>query len=668
MKKVIAVVVTYNRKELLKECIEALINQDYKNCEILIVDNASTDGTKEFIEKYIKDSKIIYKNTGSNLGGAGGFNYGIRKACELGCDFVWVMDDDCIVKKDTLTKLLYIDKSLNGNYGFLASKVLWTDETLCKMNIPKKTFGTWLKEFNNPIEEVAMASFVSLFLKKEVIMELGLPIKEFFIWTDDWEYTRRISRRYKCYYITNSVVTHKCKNNVGASIAEVDERLERFNNLYRNDVFLYRREGIKGWILLYLRLCKHKLAILKSDKKDKKARFKIINNAIKEGKKFKPSIEKLELNETKRVLEIFGEPLSNGGQEAFIMNMYRNIDKSKIQFDFFTPFYCDNEKMKSEIESYGGKLFTSNGNFKNGGNKKDLMKNVKAFLSNHYYDIVHIHSGSTYALMYISKIARKSGIPNVIVHSHCGGFKNLKYRVIKFISTPYLLKYPTQYCACSKLAAEWKFPKSIIQKNNYTILKNAIDTDKFYYSEEIRNSKRKELNIENKFVVGHIGRFSIQKNHEFVIDVFNKILNKKENAVLLLIGIGELQEEIKEKVKNMKLENNVFFLNIRQDINELLNAMDIFLLPSFFEGLPVVGIEAEATGLPVYTSNKVTKELPLQDLTKYYKLEDGSEKWAENILDDYKNKTRKNTTDRIIRAEYDVKISAKNMEEFYFKL
>ncbi len=111
MKKVIAVVVTYNRKELLKECIEALINQDYKNCEILIVDNASTDGTKEFIEKYIKDSKIIYKNTGSNLGGAGGFNYGIRKACELGCDFVWVMDDDWIVKKDTLTKLLDIDKS-----------------------------------------------------------------------------------------------------------------------------------------------------------------------------------------------------------------------------------------------------------------------------------------------------------------------------------------------------------------------------------------------------------------------------------------------------------------------------------------------------------------------------------------------------------------------------
>ena len=121
-------------------------------------------------------------------------------------------------------------------------------------------------------------------------------------------------------------------------------------------------------------------------------------------------------------------------------------------------------------------------------------------------------------------------------------------------------------------------------------------------------------------------------------------------------------------MKSFSSKNNVFFLNIRQDINELLNAMDIFLLPSFFEGLPVVGIEAEATGLPVYTSNKVTKELPLQDLTKYYKLEDGSEKWAENILDDYKNKTRKNTTDRIIRAEYDVKISAKNMEEFYFKL
>lgn len=290
-KKVIAVVVTYNRKELLKECINALLKQYYNNCDILVVDNASTDGTKEFISDELRNSKVHYENTEANLGGAGGFNYGMKKACELGCDFIWVMDDDCIVHKDSLTELLNADKELKGDYGFLSSKVLWKDETICKMNIQKRRFSKWLKDFETNKQSIAMASFVSLFLKTSIVKEIGLPIKEFFIWSDDWEYTRRISRRYACYYISKSVVTHKSKQNEGASIATVDDRLERFNYLYRNDVVLYRREGIKGWILLYIRILLHKLRILKSDKKDKKERIQIINRSIKEGKKFNPDIE-----------------------------------------------------------------------------------------------------------------------------------------------------------------------------------------------------------------------------------------------------------------------------------------------------------------------------------------------------------------------------------------
>lgn len=295
MEKVIAVIVTYNRRELLKECIEALLNQDYKNCYILIVDNASTDGTKEYIKDYLDNEKVIYKNTGANLGGAGGFSFGMKEAYNIGCEYIWLMDDDCIVHKESLVKLLEADRSLKGDYGFLASKVLWKDGTICKMNIPKKTFSTWLKDYDTPVQRIEMASFVSLFIKKEIVKELGLPIKEFFIWTDDWEYTRRISRKYKCYYIANSIVTHKSKSNIGASIAEEDgDRLNRFKYLYRNDVVLYRREGIKGYILFYIRLLIHKIRILKSKKNDKKERMKIINDAIKEGKKFNPSIEYVE--------------------------------------------------------------------------------------------------------------------------------------------------------------------------------------------------------------------------------------------------------------------------------------------------------------------------------------------------------------------------------------
>ena len=292
MKKVIAVIVTYNRKELLKESIEALLKQNYKNCDVLIVDNASTDGTYEYINELLKDNRVIYLNTGANLGGAGGFNYGIKEAYKRDCDYIWVMDDDCIVHKDTLEKFIEADKKLNGEYGFLSSKVLWKDGELCKMNIQKRTFSKWLKDFDKPLTEIAMASFVSFFIKAEIVKEMGLPIKEFFIWTDDWEYTRRISRKYKCYLVNDAVVTHKCATNVGADISTVDgERINRFKYLYRNDVVLYRGEGLKGWILLYIRLMLHTIKIMKSDKKDKKDRLKIMFSSIKEGKKFKPEIE-----------------------------------------------------------------------------------------------------------------------------------------------------------------------------------------------------------------------------------------------------------------------------------------------------------------------------------------------------------------------------------------
>ena len=288
---IVAVIVTYNRKELLKESINALIKQNEK-CDVLIIDNNSTDGTYEYLENYIKKYKLIYINTGSNLGGAGGFNFGLKKACELGYKYVWIMDDDCIVHKDTLSNFLKADKKLKGNYGFLSSKVLWTDGTLCVMNKQKKTFATWLKDFETNYQKIAMASFVSMFVKSDTIKTFGLPIKDFFIWTDDWEFSRRISRHMDCYYISDSVVTHKCKENIGASIDVVDgERLDRFKYLYRNDCVLYRGEGLKGKLLFCVRIFLHKLRIWKSNKKDKKKRIQIINKAIKEGKKFYPKIE-----------------------------------------------------------------------------------------------------------------------------------------------------------------------------------------------------------------------------------------------------------------------------------------------------------------------------------------------------------------------------------------
>ncbi|MBP3503387.1 MAG: glycosyltransferase family 2 protein [Clostridia bacterium] len=293
-KKVIAVVVTYNRKELLKECIEALINQNYKSCNILIVDNNSTDGTREHISKYVDGKKVIYDNTGKNLGGAGGFNYGVKKAYELGYDYIWIMDDDCIVHKDSLEKLMIEDENLQGNYGFLSSKVLWKDGNICKMNRQRKSMVGFVRDFKEDIIPIEMATFVSLLFKASVVKEVGLPIKDFFIWTDDLEYTRRISLKYKCYLVSNSIVTHKSKDNNGANIVkDSPDRLERYKYAYRNEVYLYRREGIKGMLYVHLRNIYTYLRILFANNENKIKKINIVNQSTKEGKKFNPKIEKV---------------------------------------------------------------------------------------------------------------------------------------------------------------------------------------------------------------------------------------------------------------------------------------------------------------------------------------------------------------------------------------
>ncbi|QTE72697.1 glycosyltransferase family 2 protein [Clostridiales bacterium FE2011] len=286
------IVVTYNRKELLKENIECLLSQRPVIPHIIIIDNHSTDGTKEYIADYISEEKIEYCDTGSNLGGAGGFSFGIKYAAEKDYDYIWVMDDDCMPTENALEEFIKADKELNGQYGFLSSKVLWKDGSICTMNLQRKTLTKTLECFDNNINQVVMASFVSLFLKREIVVEMGLPIKEFFIWTDDWEYTRRISLKYPCYAVRDSVVIHKSKSNIGANIAsESADRLDRFNYLYRNDVYLYRREGIKGFCYEAARLTGHCIRVLTKSKDNKGKRLAKIYKGTISGLKFKPEIE-----------------------------------------------------------------------------------------------------------------------------------------------------------------------------------------------------------------------------------------------------------------------------------------------------------------------------------------------------------------------------------------
>ena len=287
--RVAAVVVTYKRLPLLKKCIERVRAQTTP-CDILVVNNASTDGTAEWLaERETNNSRLHVKNTGENLGGAGGFNKGMRWAVEAGYDCLWLMDDDCLPEPDALEKLLEADTLLGGEYGWLSSRCLWTDGSVCNMNLQRKTPYRDIDGFTFPLTPCVMASFVSLFLRAETVRLFGLPIKEFFIWSDDWEYTRRISREWPCYVAAASRVVHAMKSNTVVNIAtDTPERLERYRCFYRNDVYLYRREGLRGWLWLLAKDGWHSAQVIRHGKLP---RLRVIWRGFREGLRFAPAVE-----------------------------------------------------------------------------------------------------------------------------------------------------------------------------------------------------------------------------------------------------------------------------------------------------------------------------------------------------------------------------------------
>lgn len=293
-KTVIAVVVTYNRKEQLAECVGALLGQTCKDMDILVVDNASTDGTREMLEEAVSRSVIRYANTGENLGGAGGFNYGLRTAAELGYEFAWLMDDDAVPEKHALEKLM---EAAGGPevFGFLSGKVLWTDGSICMMNRQRDLKLRNLKDYGGDRIRCGAATFVSLLVPISVVKETGLPIREFFIWADDLEYTRRISRKYPCYMVPGSVVVHKCAGNTGGNIAvDTENRIRRYEYAYRNEVYVYRREGARGILHLILRTPLHILRVLVHSPDRKWERIRVILRGTLKGVGFRPEIESVD--------------------------------------------------------------------------------------------------------------------------------------------------------------------------------------------------------------------------------------------------------------------------------------------------------------------------------------------------------------------------------------
>ena len=291
----VAVVVTYNRKELLLQCIQCLLSQEGASCDVLIVDNASTDGTGEVIRS-MEDPRIRYHSTGENLGGAGGFNAGMKVAFSQGYSHIWLMDDDTLPKPDALRELLAADRLAPSNYGYLSSVALWTDGTECKMNRQKllKAFYTDAPLLREGMVRAEQATFVSLMIRAQTIRQVGLPISQFFIWGDDIEYTRRIAVRagLPAYVVGRSQVIHAMKDNNGSAIAtDMAERITRYRYAFRNENYTYRQEGFKGFAYYSAKCALNILRILRHAKGQRFRRCGIIISQYFGGLFFNPKIE-----------------------------------------------------------------------------------------------------------------------------------------------------------------------------------------------------------------------------------------------------------------------------------------------------------------------------------------------------------------------------------------
>lgn len=366
----------------------------------------------------------------------------------------------------------------------------------------------------------------------------------------------------------------------------------------------------------------------------------------------------------KKVLEMFGEPIISGGQEAFVNNLIMNMDYDELTIDLFTPYYCGNEIYRKNIIDRGGNVFEANLKFAPGKSRKNIIEPLNKLLTKRKYDVVHIHSGSISALAYSARAARKAGVKRVIVHSHSSAeHETLRHIFVKYYTKCMMENYPTDYFACSLEAAKCKFTKRIVI-DRVKIINNGIDLEKYAYSEDTRKKARQQLKIsEDAFVVGHVGRFAYEKNHIFIVELFRYLMEKDSNMFLILAGDGETMPQIKQKVIEYNIENNVLFLGNISNVNEVMQAMDVFVLPSLYEGLPIVGVEAQAAGLPLLVSANVTQNIDLTDSVRFISINDVKD-WINPIFE-LKNMPRRSAIDELRKKGFDIKDTAKLIRDIY---
>lgn len=356
--------------------------------------------------------------------------------------------------------------------------------------------------------------------------------------------------------------------------------------------------------------------------------------------------------------------MDRAGIETMLMNYYRHIDRSKVQFDFL----CNKTKpgaYDDEIKQMGGKIYHTPG--LNPAKYPQYLKYMKKlFADNPEYKVVEAHNGAlgVYAL----HAAKVNNIPVRIFHAHGASITKDWKLPLKLFCKSRLAANITERYTCGKAAAECYFGKEVVESGNYDFIPNAIEVEKFLFNQEIRNQIRSKYNLNGKHVIGHVGRFMSQKNHTFLLDVFAEYVKEDKDAYLVLLGDGELMDSMKNKAKELGISDLVLFVGNVGNANEWYQAFDVFILPSIWEGLPVVGVEAQAADLPCIFSENVTKEIGLSDKAAFLSLDAPKKEWTDEIKRKLQNTERVDREKLITDNHYNIKKEAVLLQERYLKL
>ena len=355
--------------------------------------------------------------------------------------------------------------------------------------------------------------------------------------------------------------------------------------------------------------------------------------------------------------------MDRAGIETMLMNYYRHINREEVQFDFL----CNKTKpgaYDDEIKKMGGRIFYTPG--LNPFKYFKYLKYMKKFFADYpEYKIVHAHNGAF--IVYPLYAAKRNKIPTRISHVHSASF-TLDFKwPLKVFCKPWIPFCATHKWACGRDAAKFYYGEKAVKKGQTLVIKNAIEIDRFLFNEKKRKEIRKKYNLQNKLIIGHVGRFDKQKNHLFLINVFNDVYKHNKEAMLLLLGEGSLMNEIKNRVKELGLEKKVLFIGNVDNVNEFYQAMDVFVLPSIWEGLPVVGIEAQTADLPCVFSDDITRETTILSSTKYLNRKDSIEKWSEAILN-AKKQNRIDRSEEVKAAGYDIETESRKLADLYKKM